>query len=161
MRLAKGEALRKVSDLTAVLFSVDEGDTLAIERADLGSPLALTMLGSAYRDRTVMVDVGKGGQITSIPLELPSFSIVATVTREWAMRAGSPPGSVPGHHLCVCRCCVPSFRLRTDRSLQPPPGIEMHPMRHESEVDRATAGGSLGLRSGEGFRPSIAQLCRE
>lgn len=85
-RVVSGEALKVAGDMAETLSSLDDNDTIAIERLDLASPAAIRLLATAVNDSRVDIKLGKGLSAVVIPMELPSFSLVATSSREWAGR---------------------------------------------------------------------------
>src|SRR5699024_6657623 len=74
-------------DLAAILSSLTEGEVLFLDEIHRMSRPAEEMLYMAMEDFRVDIVVGKGAGATSIPLELPPFTIVGATTR-----AGLLPG---------------------------------------------------------------------
>ncbi|MFC5370057.1 Holliday junction branch migration DNA helicase RuvB [Arcanobacterium bovis] len=81
LRLTSGPAIQHPGDLAAVLSSLQEGDVLFIDEIHRLARTAEEMLYLAMEDFRVDVMVGKGPGATSIPLPLPSFTVVGATTR--------------------------------------------------------------------------------
>ena len=81
LRLTSGPAITHAGDLAAILSSLQEGDVLFIDEIHRLARPAEEMLYLAMEDFRVDVVVGKGPGATSIPLELPRFTVVGATTR--------------------------------------------------------------------------------
>ncbi|WP_084073137.1 Holliday junction branch migration DNA helicase RuvB [Demequina sp. NBRC 110052] len=81
LRVTSGPAIAHAGDLAAILSSLDEGDVLFIDEIHRLARPAEEMLYLAMEDFRVDVVVGKGPGATSIPLTLPSFTVVGATTR--------------------------------------------------------------------------------
>ncbi|HZJ05314.1 MAG TPA: Holliday junction branch migration DNA helicase RuvB [Nocardioidaceae bacterium] len=87
LRLTSGPAITHAGDLAAILSGLNEGDVLFVDEIHRMSRPAEEMLYLAMEDFRVDVIVGKGPGATSIPLEIPPFTLVGATTR-----AGLLPG---------------------------------------------------------------------
>ncbi|WP_022870696.1 Holliday junction branch migration DNA helicase RuvB [Yaniella halotolerans] len=87
LRISSGPAIQHSGDLAAILSSLTEGEVLFLDEIHRMSRPAEEMLYMAMEDFRVDIVVGKGAGATSIPLELPPFTIVGATTR-----AGLLPG---------------------------------------------------------------------
>src|SRR4249919_3532373 len=87
LRLTSGPAITHAGDLAAILSGMNEGDVLFVDEIHRMSRPAEEMLYMAMEDFRVDVVIGKGPGATSIPLELPPFTLVGATTR-----AGLLPG---------------------------------------------------------------------
>ncbi|WP_146341692.1 Holliday junction branch migration DNA helicase RuvB [Nesterenkonia sp. NBAIMH1] len=87
LRISSGPAIQHAGDLAAILSSLTEGEVLFIDEIHRMSRPAEEMLYLAMEDFRVDIIVGKGAGATSIPLELPRFTLVGATTR-----AGLLPG---------------------------------------------------------------------
>ncbi|CAM3629883.1 Holliday junction branch migration DNA helicase RuvB [Micrococcus flavus] len=87
LRLSSGPAIQNAGDLAAILSSLTEGEVLFLDEIHRMSRPAEEMLYMAMEDFRVDIVVGKGAGATSIPLELPPFTLVGATTR-----AGLLPG---------------------------------------------------------------------
>ncbi|WP_147106695.1 Holliday junction branch migration DNA helicase RuvB [Nesterenkonia populi] len=87
LRISSGPAIQHAGDLAAILSSLTEGEVLFIDEIHRMSRPAEEMLYMAMEDFRVDIIVGKGAGATSIPLELPGFTLVGATTR-----AGLLPG---------------------------------------------------------------------
>ena len=81
MRLSSGPAISHAGDLAALLSSLQPGDVLFIDEIHRMAKSAEEMLYLAMEDFRVDIMVGKGVGATSIPLELPAFTLVGATTR--------------------------------------------------------------------------------
>lgn len=81
VRLTSGPAIQHAGDLAAVLSSLAEGEVLFIDEIHRVARAAEEMLYVAMEDLRVDVIVGKGPGATSIPLQLPAFTLVGATTR--------------------------------------------------------------------------------
>ncbi|QGU07549.1 Holliday junction ATP-dependent DNA helicase RuvB [Corynebacterium occultum] len=81
LRMTSGPALERAGDLAAMLSNLMEGDVLFIDEIHRIARPAEEMLYMAMEDFRIDVIVGKGPGATSIPLELPSFTLVGATTR--------------------------------------------------------------------------------
>ena len=87
LRVTSGPAIQHAGDLAAILSGINEGEVLFIDEIHRMSRPAEELLYMAMEDFRVDVIVGKGPGATSIPLELPPFTVVGATTR-----AGLLPG---------------------------------------------------------------------
>lgn len=87
LRISSGPAIQHSGDLAAILSSLTPGEVLFLDEIHRMSRPAEEMLYMAMEDFRVDIVVGKGAGATSIPLELPSFTLVGATTR-----AGLLPG---------------------------------------------------------------------
>jgi Holliday junction DNA helicase RuvB len=87
LRLTSGPAITHAGDLAAILSGLNEGDVLFVDEIHRMARPAEEMLYMAMEDFRVDVIIGKGPGATSIPLELPPFTLVGATTR-----AGLLPG---------------------------------------------------------------------
>ena len=87
LRITSGPAIQHSGDLAAILSSLTPGEVLFLDEIHRMSRPAEEMLYMAMEDFRVDIVVGKGAGATSIPLELPQFTLVGATTR-----AGLLPG---------------------------------------------------------------------
>ena len=87
LRISSGPAIQHAGDLAAILSSLGHGEVLFLDEIHRMSRPAEEMLYMAMEDFRVDIVVGKGAGATSIPLELPPFTMVGATTR-----AGLLPG---------------------------------------------------------------------
>jgi len=81
LRLSSGPAIAHAGDLAALLSSLQPGDVLFIDEIHRMAKSAEEMLYLAMEDFRIDIMVGKGVGATSIPLELPAFTLVGATTR--------------------------------------------------------------------------------
>lgn len=81
LRVTSGPAIQHAGDLAAILSALDEGDVLFVDEIHRLARPVEEMLYLAMEDFRVDVVVGKGPGATSIPLTLPSFTVVGATTR--------------------------------------------------------------------------------
>jgi Holliday junction DNA helicase RuvB len=81
IRITSGPAIQHAGDLASILSSLVEGEILFLDEIHRLSRAAEEMLYLAMEDFRVDVVVGKGAGATSIPLELPHFTLVGATTR--------------------------------------------------------------------------------
>ncbi len=81
IRITSGPAITHAGDLASILSSLTEGEVLFIDEIHRMSRPAEELLYLAMEDFRVDVVVGKGAGATSIPLELPHFTLVGATTR--------------------------------------------------------------------------------
>lgn len=81
LRVTSGPAIQHAGDLAAILSALEEGEVLFIDEVHRLARPAEEMLYIAMEDFRVDVVVGKGVGATSIPLELPPFTVVGATTR--------------------------------------------------------------------------------
>jgi Holliday junction DNA helicase RuvB len=81
IRIASGPAITHAGDLAAILSSLVEGEILFLDEIHRLSRPAEELLYLAMEDFRVDVIVGKGPGATSIPLQLPHFTLVGATTR--------------------------------------------------------------------------------
>ena len=80
LRMTSGPALERAGDLAA-MSNLMEGDVLFIDEIHRIARPAEEMLYMAMEDFRIDVIVGKGPGATSIPLEIPPFTLVGATTR--------------------------------------------------------------------------------
>jgi Holliday junction DNA helicase RuvB len=81
LRMTSGPALERAGDLAAMLSNLMEGDVLFIDEIHRMARPAEEMLYMAMEDFRIDVIVGKGPGATSIPIDLPPFTLVGATTR--------------------------------------------------------------------------------
>jgi Holliday junction DNA helicase RuvB len=81
IRITSGPAITHAGDLAAILSSLVEGEILFLDEIHRLSRPAEELLYMAMEDFRVDVIVGKGPGATSIPLQLPHFTLVGATTR--------------------------------------------------------------------------------
>lgn len=81
IRITSGPAIQHAGDLASILASLVEGEILFLDEIHRMSRPAEEMLYLAMEDFRVDVIVGKGAGATSIPLDLPHFTLVGATTR--------------------------------------------------------------------------------
>jgi len=81
IRITSGPAIQHAGDLASILSSLVEGEILFLDEIHRMSRPAEEMLYMAMEDFRVDVIVGKGAGATSIPLEMPHFTLVGATTR--------------------------------------------------------------------------------
>lgn len=81
LRMTSGPALIRAGDLAAMLSNLIEGDVLFIDEIHRIARPVEEMLYMAMEDFRIDVIVGKGPGATSIPLEIPPFTLVGATTR--------------------------------------------------------------------------------
>lgn len=81
IRVTSGPAITHAGDLAAILSSLSEGEILFIDEIHRLNRSAGEMLYLAMEDFRVDVVVGKGAGATSIPLDIPHFTLVGATTR--------------------------------------------------------------------------------
>jgi Holliday junction DNA helicase RuvB len=81
LRMSSGPAITHAGDLAALLSSLVPGEVLFIDEIHRMARSAEEMLYLAMEDFRIDIMVGKGVGATSIPLELPPFTLVGATTR--------------------------------------------------------------------------------
>lgn len=81
LRVTSGPTIQHAGDLASILSSLLPGEVLFIDEIHRVARAAQELLYLAMEDFRVDVMVGKGPGATSIPLELPSFTLVGATTR--------------------------------------------------------------------------------
>lgn len=81
LRMTSGPALERAGDLAAMLSNLMEGDVLFIDEIHRMARPAEEMLYMAMEDFRIDVIVGKGPGATSIPIDIPPFTLVGATTR--------------------------------------------------------------------------------
>lgn len=81
LRMSSGPAISHAGDLAALLSSLVPGEVLFIDEIHRMARSAEEMLYLAMEDYRVDIMVGKGVGASSIPLELPPFTLVGATTR--------------------------------------------------------------------------------
>jgi Holliday junction DNA helicase RuvB len=81
IRITSGPAIQHAGDLASILSSLVEGEILFLDEIHRLPRPAEEMLYLAMEDFRVDVIVGKGAGATSIPLEIPHFTLVGATTR--------------------------------------------------------------------------------
>lgn len=87
IRVTSGPAIQHPGDLASILSSLGEGEVLFIDEIHRLPRAAEEMLYIAMEDFRVDVIVGKGPGASSIPLELPRFTVIGATTREGMLPA--------------------------------------------------------------------------
>lgn len=87
LRVTSGPAVQHAGDLAAILSSLADGEVLFIDEIHRLARPVEEMLYLAMEDFRVDVVVGKGVGATSIPLSLPSFTVVGATTRSGLLPA--------------------------------------------------------------------------
>lgn len=82
IRVSSGPAIQHAGDLASILSSLETGEVLFIDEIHRLPRAAEELLYIAMEDFRVDVMVGKGPGATSIPLNLPRFTVVGATTRE-------------------------------------------------------------------------------
>ncbi|MEY4532808.1 MAG: hypothetical protein RI926_577 [Actinomycetota bacterium] len=81
LRMSSGPAISHAGDLAALLSSLVPGEVLFIDEIHRMARSAEEMLYLAMEDFRIDIMVGKGVGASSIPLELPPFTLVGATTR--------------------------------------------------------------------------------
>lgn len=81
LRITSGPTIQHAGDLASILSSLVPGEVLFLDEIHRMSRAAEEMMYLAMEDFRVDVMVGKGPGATSIPLELPAFTLVGATTR--------------------------------------------------------------------------------
>ena len=81
LRITSGPTIQHAGDLASILSSLIPGEVLFLDEIHRMSRAAEEMMSLAMEDFRVDVMVGKGPGATSIPLELPPFTLVGATTR--------------------------------------------------------------------------------
>lgn len=81
LRVSSGPAITHAGDLAALLSSLLPGEILFIDEIHRMSRSAEEMLYLAMEDFKIDIMVGKGVGASSIPLELPPFTLIGATTR--------------------------------------------------------------------------------
>jgi Holliday junction DNA helicase RuvB len=81
IRITSGPAIQHAGDLASILSSLTEGEILFLDEIHRMSRPAEELLYLAMEDFRVDVIVGKGAGATSIPLDLPHFTLIGATTR--------------------------------------------------------------------------------
>ncbi len=87
LRITSGPTIQHAGDLASILSSLVSGEVLFIDEIHRMSRAAQELLYVAMEDFRVDVMVGKGPGATSIPLELPPFTLVGATTRSGLLPA--------------------------------------------------------------------------
>ncbi len=87
LRMSSGPAISHAGDLAALLSGIQEGEVLFIDEIHRIARSAEEMLYLAMEDFRIDIMVGKGVGATSIPLELPPFTLVGATTRSGSLAA--------------------------------------------------------------------------
>jgi Holliday junction DNA helicase RuvB len=87
LRMSSGPAIAHAGDLAALLSGLLPGEVLFIDEIHRMARSAEEMLYLAMEDFRIDIMVGKGVGATSIPLELPPFTLVGATTRAGALAA--------------------------------------------------------------------------
>ena len=81
IRITSGPAIQHAGDLASILSTLVEGEILFLDEIHRMSRPAEELLYMAMEDFRVDLIVGKGAGATSIPLQLPHFTLVGATTR--------------------------------------------------------------------------------
>jgi Holliday junction DNA helicase RuvB len=87
LRITSGPTIQHAGDLASILSSLVPGEVLFLDEIHRMSRAAEEMMYLAMEDFRVDVMVGKGPGATSIPLELPPFTLVGATTRSGMLPA--------------------------------------------------------------------------
>lgn len=87
LRITSGPTIQHAGDLASILSSLVAGEVLFIDEIHRMSRSAEELLYVAMEDFRVDVMVGKGPGATSIPLDLPAFTLVGATTRSGLLPA--------------------------------------------------------------------------
>ena len=87
IRISSGPTIQHAGDLASILSSLVPGEVLFLDEIHRVSRSAQEMLYLAMEDFRVDVMVGKGPGATSIPLDLPPFTLVGATTRSGMLPA--------------------------------------------------------------------------
>jgi Holliday junction DNA helicase RuvB len=87
LRLTSGPALQHAGDLAALLSDIREGEVLFVDEIHRMARTAEEMLYMAMEDFRVDIVVGKGPGSTSIPLDVPRFTLIGATTRSGLLPA--------------------------------------------------------------------------
>lgn len=87
LRMSSGPAISHAGDLAALLSGLLPGEVLFIDEIHRMARSAEEMLYLAMEDFRIDIMVGKGVGATSIPLELPPFTLVGATTRAGSLAA--------------------------------------------------------------------------
>ncbi len=87
LRITSGPAIQHAGDLAAILSSLTAGEVLFLDEIHRMSRPAEEVLYLAMEDFRVDIVVGRGPGATSIPLELPRFTLVGATTRSGLLPA--------------------------------------------------------------------------
>jgi Holliday junction DNA helicase RuvB len=87
LRITSGPTIQHAGDLASILSSLVVGEVLFIDEIHRMSRSAEELLYVAMEDFRVDVMIGKGPGATSIPLELPPFTLVGATTRSGLLPA--------------------------------------------------------------------------
>jgi len=87
LRITSGPTIQHAGDLASILSSLVSGEVLFLDEIHRMSRAAEEMMYLAMEDFRVDVMVGKGPGATSIPLELPPFTLVGATTRSGMLPA--------------------------------------------------------------------------
>ncbi len=87
LRITSGPTIQHAGDLASILSSLIPGEVLFIDEIHRMSRSAGELLYIAMEDFRVDVMIGKGPGATSIPLELPPFTLVGATTRSGLLPA--------------------------------------------------------------------------
>lgn len=87
LRITSGPTIQHAGDLASILSSLVPGEILFLDEIHRMSRAAEEMMYLAMEDFRVDVMVGKGPGATSIPLELPPFTLVGATTRSGMLPA--------------------------------------------------------------------------
>jgi Holliday junction DNA helicase RuvB len=87
LRITSGPALQHAGDLAALLSDIREGEVLFVDEIHRTARTAEEMLYMAMEDFRVDIVVGKGPGATSIPLDVPRFTLIGATTRSGLLPA--------------------------------------------------------------------------
>ncbi len=87
LRITSGPTIQHAGDLASILSSLVPGEVLFLDEIHRMSRAAEEMMYLAMEDFRVDVMIGKGPGATSIPLELPPFTLVGATTRSGMLPA--------------------------------------------------------------------------
>lgn len=87
IRTTSGPVLEKPGDLAGLLTSLEEGDVLFIDEIHRMSPVIEEYLYSAMEDFRIDIMIDSGPSARSVPLTLPTFTLVGATTRQGLLTA--------------------------------------------------------------------------
>lgn len=81
LKISSGPAIQHAGDLAALLSGLVPGEILFIDEVHRMARSAEEMLYLAMEDFRIDIMIGKGAGATSVPLELPPFTMIGATTR--------------------------------------------------------------------------------
>ncbi len=87
IKTTSGPVLEKPGDLAGLLTSLESGDVLFIDEIHRMSPVIEEYLYSAMEDFRIDIMIDSGPSARSVPLTLPTFTLVGATTRQGLLTA--------------------------------------------------------------------------